>query len=108
MTTKPYVSGAAYINRMSDYCSECDFDPKKNCPITSLYWAFLDRQRKRLEKNPRLRMPYNSLAKRSAARRRSDRNVFLDVRNRLQQGKRLKPRERGTSPSKAKGGSHAS
>jgi deoxyribodipyrimidine photolyase-related protein len=108
MTTKPYVSGAAYINRMSDYCSECDFDPKKNCPITSLYWAFLDRHRKRLEKSPRLRMPYNSLAKRSAARRRSDRNVFLDVRNRLQQGEHLKPRERGTSPSKAKGGRHAS
>ena len=25
--TKPYVSGAAYINRMSDYCKHCQYDP---------------------------------------------------------------------------------
>jgi deoxyribodipyrimidine photolyase-related protein len=43
MTTKPYVSGAAYINRMSDYCSLCSFNPKTDCPFTSLYWAFLAR-----------------------------------------------------------------
>jgi len=35
-TTKPYVSGAAYINKMSDYCSDCAFSPKRDCPITSL------------------------------------------------------------------------
>ena len=34
MTTKPYVSGAAYIDRMSDYCKACAFDPQKDCPIT--------------------------------------------------------------------------
>jgi hypothetical protein len=28
MTTKPYISGAAYIDRMSDYCGTCAFDPK--------------------------------------------------------------------------------
>jgi len=94
MTTKPYVSGAAYIHRMSDYCSECAFDPKKNCPVTALYWAFLDRHRTRLEKNPRLRMPYNSLAKRTAARRRDDRQVFEQVRGRLQRGERLTPGSR--------------
>ncbi|MGD8983916.1 MAG: cryptochrome/photolyase family protein, partial [Desulfobacteraceae bacterium] len=43
MITKPYVSGAAYIHRMSDYCAACAFNPKKNCPITPLYWAFLAR-----------------------------------------------------------------
>ncbi|WP_233581392.1 cryptochrome/photolyase family protein [Acidipila sp. EB88] len=26
--TKPYVSGAAYINRMSDYCGRCQYNPK--------------------------------------------------------------------------------
>ena len=36
MTTKPYVSGAAYIHRMSDYCEGCRFDPKRTCPITRL------------------------------------------------------------------------
>jgi deoxyribodipyrimidine photolyase-like uncharacterized protein len=59
MTTKPYVSGAAYINRMSDYCGLCAFDPRSNCPITPLYWAFLQRHQKVLQANPRLRMPYS-------------------------------------------------
>jgi deoxyribodipyrimidine photolyase-related protein len=91
MTTKPYVSGAAYIHRMSDYCSECAFDPKKNCPITALYWAFLARHQKRLAGNPRMRMPYNSLKKRSAARRRDDRTTFERVCERLRKGELLTP-----------------
>ncbi|MGY2251305.1 cryptochrome/photolyase family protein, partial [Pseudomonas gingeri] len=41
MTTKPYVAGAAYVHRMSDYCRGCRFDPKSTCPLTPLYWAFL-------------------------------------------------------------------
>ena len=40
-TTKPYVSGAAYVDRMSDYCGDCAFSPKRDCPITPLYWHFL-------------------------------------------------------------------
>ena len=48
MATKPYASGGAYINRMSDYCGGCRYDPKKRlgpdaCPYTAGYWAFLDR-----------------------------------------------------------------
>jgi (6-4)DNA photolyase len=37
MTTKPYISGAAYINRMSHFCPDCRCDPMRNCPITNLY-----------------------------------------------------------------------
>jgi deoxyribodipyrimidine photolyase-related protein len=76
MTTKPYVSGAAYINRMSDYCSDCAFDPKRNCPITSMYWAFLKRHAQRLADNPRMRLILSSLAKRSEGRIEHDRAVF--------------------------------
>ena len=66
--TKPYVSGAAYINRMSNFCGHCRYDPKKTltsdaCPFTALYWTFLERNQARLERNPRLRMPYNTLRK---------------------------------------------
>jgi len=46
VATKPYVSSGAYINRMSDYCTGCAYDPKESvgemaCPFTTLYWAFL-------------------------------------------------------------------
>jgi deoxyribodipyrimidine photolyase-related protein len=91
MTTKPYVSGAAYINRMSDYCRDCAFDPKKNCPVTRLYWAFLDRNEPRLANNPRLAMPYRSLQRRSDAKREEDRRVFEDVSAALERGESLQP-----------------
>lgn len=83
MTTKPYVSGAAYIDRMSDYCGTCRFHPKKDCPITPLYWAFLARHRERLAGNPRLRLPLASLGKRSDARRREDAEIFRRMRETL-------------------------
>ncbi len=64
--TKPYVSGAAYINRMSNFCPHCRFDPKKSltpdaCPFTALYWTFLERNEALLAGNFRLRMPYTTL-----------------------------------------------
>lgn len=68
--TKPYVSGAAYINRMSNFCGHCQYDPKKSigpgsCPFTALYWTFLERNESTLATNFRMRMPYNSLRKKS-------------------------------------------
>lgn len=73
--TKPYVSGAAYINRMSDYCSNCQYDPKRatgagSCPFTALYWSFLERNSDRLSSNQRLAMPYATLSKKTAAERK--------------------------------------
>ena len=91
MTTKPYVSGAAYINRMGDYCEVCSFNPKKNCPITPLYWAFLLRHQAALAKNPRLRMPMASLKKRKSQRRTQDRKVFNHVQDVLSKGGVLTP-----------------
>jgi deoxyribodipyrimidine photolyase-related protein len=59
MTTKPYAAGGAYINRMSDYCRGCRYDPRSRlgvnaCPYTAGYWSFLDRNRGRLVGNARL------------------------------------------------------
>ncbi|MYX99327.1 cryptochrome/photolyase family protein [Streptomyces sp. SID486] len=59
MTTKPYTSGGAYINRMSDFCGACAYRPadrvgERACPYTAGYWAFLHRHRSRLEHNQRM------------------------------------------------------
>ncbi len=74
--TKPYVSGAAYINRMSNYCGHCQYDPKKStgpgsCPFTALYWTFLERNQERLGSNIRLAMPYNTLRKKAPLERKA-------------------------------------
>lgn len=87
MTTKPYISGAAYINRMSDYCSDCQFDPRKTCPLTNLYWAFLARHRDALTGIARLAMPLRSLDKRGVELRTRDREIFAFIRDRVTQGK---------------------
>ena len=62
MTTKPYAAGGAYIDRMSDYCGGCAYDPKvrvgeRGCPYSAGYWAFLDRNADRLAGNRRMRQP---------------------------------------------------
>ena len=59
MATKPYASGGAYIDKMSDYCSSCHYDRSKRvgddaCPFTTLYWNFLSRNQERFVKNPRV------------------------------------------------------
>jgi deoxyribodipyrimidine photolyase-related protein len=59
MATKPYASGGAYINKMSDSCKGCRFDPKKRtgddaCPFTTLYWNFLARNADSFSNNHRM------------------------------------------------------
>ncbi len=66
LATKPYAAGGAYIDRMSDYCGGCRYDPRKRlgddaCPYTAGYWAFLDRTRERLAGNHRMRRPLQGL-----------------------------------------------
>lgn len=91
MTTKPYVSGAAYISKMSDFCRQCAFDPKTDCPVTNLYWDFLDRHRPRLEGNVRMRLPLNSSAQRPEHRKHHDRAVFEWAVATLAEGQPLLP-----------------
>lgn len=60
VATKPYTSGGAYIDRMSDYCGQCPYSPKVRtgpdaCPFTAGYWAFLDRHRPRFAGNHRMK-----------------------------------------------------
>lgn len=70
VASKPYCASANYINKMSNFCKNCDYDHKKTigknaCPFNFLYWNFLITNQELLKKNPRLFYPYNNLAKKS-------------------------------------------
>jgi deoxyribodipyrimidine photolyase-related protein len=72
--SKPYAASGAYIDRMSDYCAGCDYDPKIKiglhaCPFNYLYWHFLMVNEAQLKSNPRMALPYHTLARMSDERR---------------------------------------
>jgi deoxyribodipyrimidine photolyase-related protein len=50
---------------MSDHCKTCYYSVKEKvgeraCPFNSLYWHFLDRNKERFQKNPRMAFPYKA------------------------------------------------
>jgi deoxyribodipyrimidine photolyase-related protein len=93
MMTKPYVAGSAYINRMSNHCKSCEFHPKKTCPISRLYWAYLDRHSDSFKGNHRLSMAMRNVAKRSEEQRSLDHQTYLRVQEALANGTILHPED---------------
>jgi deoxyribodipyrimidine photolyase-related protein len=74
MASKPYAATGKYIDRMSNYCAGCRFDPAKSvgedaCPFTTLYWDFLLRHERLLAKNQRMALQVKNLARLEAADR---------------------------------------
>jgi len=72
ITSKPYISGGAYVSRMGDDCSGCAYDPTlstgdRACPFTTLYWDFIDRHAERFVKNPRMARQVRSWESRKEA-----------------------------------------
>lgn len=85
MASKPYVATGKYIQRMSNYCSGCRFNPARAtgedaCPFTTLYWDFLMRHKKTLAKNQRMSLQVKNVD-------RKDAQQLRDIR---QAAKRLK------------------
>lgn len=68
LASKPYISGGAYINKMSNYCQRCKYNIKEKtgenaCPFNYLYWNFLIKHQEKLKNNQRLKMIYSTLNK---------------------------------------------
>jgi deoxyribodipyrimidine photolyase-related protein len=66
MASKPYAASGKYINKMSNYCSGCAYDPDETlaenaCPFNALYWDFIARNEARLRGNQRLNYTYAGL-----------------------------------------------
>ena len=102
MTTKPYVAGAAYVNRMSDLCGGCAFDPRGDCPLTPMYWDFLARNERRLANNQRLALPLASMRKRAPSQRARDARVYRIALIKLGKGERLAPADFASDSSRSR------
>ncbi len=68
LASKPYASSANYVNKMSNYCRGCAYDPKartgeKACPFNFFYWDFIDRNRNKLQTQGRMNFVLNNLDK---------------------------------------------
>ena len=86
LASKPYAAGGSYINKMSNYCKNCDYKvTKKNgldaCPFNYLYWDFLARNRDKLQFNHRIAMMYKTYDRMNEERKETiahESRQFLD------------------------------
>ena len=72
MASKPYIASGKYIDRMSNHCKGCRFNPSESvgeraCPFTTLYWDYLHRHADVLARNPRMLMQLKNLHRLSEA-----------------------------------------
>ncbi|MDE2047507.1 MAG: cryptochrome/photolyase family protein [Betaproteobacteria bacterium] len=73
-TSKPYIASGQYIARQSNYCAGCRYDPTvktghKACPVSTLYWRFLDKHEPQLLANPRTTLMARHIGRWTAAER---------------------------------------
>lgn len=86
--TKPYAAGGRYIQRMSNYCERCPFDPTRRvgndaCPFTTFYWDFLVRNADRLAGNVRMALAVRNARAIPEGERRAIAERADDVRRQL-------------------------
>lgn len=87
MASKPYIASGKYIQKMSNYCQHCRFDPakatgKNACPFTTLYRDFLDWHESCFDKHPRMGFMGNNLRRLSALDRTAIRQQTAEIRTR--------------------------
>jgi deoxyribodipyrimidine photolyase-related protein len=92
MASKPYAATGKYIQRMSNYCGHCPYDPAERtggdaCPFTTLYWDFLLRHRRLLRRNRRMGLQVKNIDRLDKAEQRAIRRQADALRSRLLAGK---------------------
>ena len=86
MASKPYIATGKYIQRMSNYCSGCRFDPAEStgptaCPFTTLYWDFLLQHEPAMRKNHRMSMQVRNLSRLDEPKREAIRTQAAKLRS---------------------------
>lgn len=91
MASKPYAASGKYINRMSNFCQHCQYDPsqtigEKACPFNSLYWDFLARNTTNLDGNQRLAYMYAHWHKQTTDKQKAIRKQAEDIFQKMESG----------------------
>ena len=94
LASKPYAASANYINRMSDCCRQCRYNPRQTtgpdaCPFNGLYWDFLARNATLLRRNPRMALAYKNWDRKPESEQRDLRAHARAIRERLANQQRL-------------------
>jgi len=84
--SKPYAAGGNYVNKMSDYCKNCEYKVSKKtgadaCPFNYLYWNFISANKEKLSGNHRMAQVYSTWGRMSAERKseiHADAKRFLE------------------------------
>jgi deoxyribodipyrimidine photolyase-related protein len=68
LASKPYIASGKYIQKMSNYCTQCRYNPanatgEDACPFTTLYWDFLIQHKSKFERHPRAGLQWRNLEK---------------------------------------------
>lgn len=66
LASKPYAASANYINKMSNYCGDCQYNQSDRtganaCPFNFFYWDFLQRHGDRLKSLGRMNLVLSHL-----------------------------------------------
>ena len=90
--SKPYAASGKYINKMSNFCKECHYDPeeiigKNACPFNALYWDFMARNRPKLEGNQRLPYVFSTWDKFEKSKQQAIKNQADNILKLMQEEK---------------------
>jgi len=86
LASKPYVASGKYINRMSNYCKHCRYNPnnaigKNACPFTTLYWNFLIEHENKFATHPRVALQWKHVQKLDSKEKTSIRLETQNIRS---------------------------
>lgn len=90
LASKPYIATGKYIDRMSNYCKSCQFNPAHSteadaCPFTTFYWDFLIRHEDMLKSNPRMSLQVRNIGKKSEETLRAIQDKAAQYRTQLRE-----------------------
>ena len=94
IATKPYAASANYINKMSDHCGRCDYNPRQTlgsdaCPFNALYWDFIARNESLLREKPRMGLMLSMLERKDSDEVQAIRSRAEEIKTRIQSGDRV-------------------